>query len=159
MRRPCPSFCAKVPPSSRSRSASPSNIPALALFISSIIIKMVICHKISFLFYSPRPSPIPWSKTITFQYHELKNCESAQLTRRHGPKHRFKFQDLTAMDQNNDHQHIRAFVKYNPRVYAPSSRWTCVYVFFYFLSAWTEIFTKEGCHQGQHLCHSSKPVP
>jgi len=153
MNRPYPSFCAKVPPSSRSRSASPSNIPALTLFRSSIIIQMVICHKISFLFYSPRPSPIPWSKTITFQYHEPKNNGSAQLTRRHGPKHRFKFQDLTAMDQKSDHQHIRAFVMYNPRVYAPLSRWTCVYVFFYFLSAWTEICYQRG------LPSRTTPVP
>ena len=88
---------------------------------------------------------IPWTQ----------NNGSTQLTRRHGPKHRFKFQDLTAMDQKNDHQHIRSFVKYNPRVYAPLSRWTCVYDFSTFWVPELRSVTKEGFHQGQHLCHSS----
>jgi hypothetical protein len=153
MNRPCPSFVLKsLLPSDPDLHHHP--IYQLYHFLrSSIIIQMVICHKISFLFYSPRPSPIPWSKTTTFQYHEPKNCGSAQLTRRHGPKHRFKFQDLTAMDQKNDHQDIRAFVKYNPRVYATLSRWTCVYDFFYFLSAWTEICYQRG------LPSRTTPVP
>ena len=95
---------------------------------------------------------IPWTQ----------NNGSTQLTRRHGPKHRFKFQDLTAMDQKNDHQHIRAFVKYNPRVYTPLSRWTCVYDFFYFLSAWTDIclpkkvaIKDNTCAIAPNLCHNA----
>ena len=95
-----------------------------------------------------------------------QNSGSTQLTRRHGPKHRFKFQDLTAMDQKNDHQHIRAFVKYNPRVYAHLSRWTCVYDFFYFLSAWTEIclpkkvaIKDNTCAIAPNLCHNANNLP